>query len=109
MWEALAPAVVLVDAVRSGEAPGTIHRFDASAQALPAAAWRRAGHAVGLAEAIELARSLRRLPPRLIVLGVEGERFELGGGHSAAVAAAITPLTAAVRAEVRALRALVSR
>ena len=98
LW-AGAGAVVLVDTVRSGAAPGTVVRFEAGSQPLPGPIWRRAGHAVGVAEAIELARSLGRLPARLVVFGVEGERFETGSPVSPAVRAAIEPLLAAVRSE----------
>ena len=39
-------------------------------------------HAVGIGEAIELARTLDRLPGRLIVYAVEGHRFDAGLGLS---------------------------
>ena len=54
-------------------------------------------HAVGLAEAIELARTLGRLPARLVVYGIEGERFEAGTGLTPAVSAALAAVAAAVR------------
>lgn len=38
-----------------------------------------------MAEAVELARVLRRLPPRLIIYGIEGESFEMAVGLSARV------------------------
>lgn len=89
VWQADVPAVV-IDAVRSGAVPGTIHRFDAGAVPLPA---RLRGststHAVGLGEAIELARALDRLPARLIVYGIEGEHFDAGAPLSPAVRAAV--------------------
>jgi hydrogenase maturation protease len=101
MWEG-ADAVVLVDTVRSGAAPGTIHRFDISDGALPSPLRRQAGHAISVATAIELARTLGRLPGTVIVYGVEGEAFETGSAPTAAVEAAIAPLVDAVRAEARA-------
>jgi hydrogenase maturation protease len=45
-------------------------------------------HAFNVAEAIELARVLNRLPPRLVVYGVEGRRFDVGAGMSPEVARA---------------------
>lgn len=74
-----ADAVVLVDAVRSGAPPGTIHRFELRGAPLPAR-WSGSSstHAFALAEAIELARSLHRLPGRLVVFGVEGRTFAAG-------------------------------
>ena len=73
-----APAVIVADAVSSGAEPGTVHRFDAAAAPLPAALAAHSTHALGLAEAVELARALGRLPERLTVLGIEGARFEAG-------------------------------
>ena len=94
-----AEVAVVIDAVRSGAPPGTVHRFDASRSPLPAALLRSSTstHAVGLAEAIELGRALARLPPRLIVYGIEGERFDAGAGLTPAVAAAVGAVAAAVR------------
>jgi len=77
--------VVVVDAVCSDAAPGTLHRLDASAP-LPVRFFRHSSHAMGVPEAVELARSLGRLPSRLRVIGIEGERFEAGRGLSGAVA-----------------------
>lgn len=98
-------AVVLVDAMRSGAAPGTVRRLDATAAPLPAAIGPVAStHAVGLGEAIELARALQRLPPRVIVHAVEGARFAPGRGLSPAVAAALPALVRDVLEEARGLR-----
>jgi hydrogenase maturation protease len=99
-------AVVLVDAMRSGAAPGTVRRLDASAGPLPR--WLRGStstHAVALAETVELARALGRLPPRVVVYAVEGERFDAGAGLSDGVAAAVERLGEAVLAEAAALAA----
>lgn len=84
LWEG-ADDVLVIDAVRSGAGPGTLHRVDARATSLPARLARHSTHAVGLAEAIELGRTLGRLPSRLIVFGIEGERFEPGTQLSPAV------------------------
>ena len=94
-------AVVLVDAVRSGAAPGTVHRVDASDRPLPATLRGSSStHAVGVGEAIELARALGRLPQRVVVFGLEGERFEAGTRLSASVEAAVEPLVDTILAEV---------
>ena len=60
-----ADAVIVVDAVSSGAPPGTIHRLDPLAEPIPAALSQGSTHAFGLAETIELARALDRLPRRL--------------------------------------------
>jgi len=83
-----ADAVILIDAVHSGAKPGTLHRLDAHAQPIAKKFFRFSTHAFGLAEAVELARALGRLPPQLIVYGVEGKSFEAGVGLSPEVAAA---------------------
>ena len=92
--------VVLVDAAQSGAAPGTIRRLDAAAQPLPAAFFRYSTHRFGLAEAVETARALGRLPPRLVVYAVEGGCFDFGETLSPAVAAAVERVVAMVLEEV---------
>ena len=73
-----AETVVLVDAARSGAPPGTIHRFDAAKEPMPARFFHYSTHAFSVAEAVELARVLGALPPRLLVFGIEGRTFEAG-------------------------------
>jgi hydrogenase maturation protease len=95
-----APLAVVVDAVVSGGAPGRIQVIETGADgpSLPDSAWADTGrggtHAFGLAASIELARALHRLPPRLVLVGVEAERFDHGASLSGAVARAL-PLAVA--------------
>lgn len=70
--------VILIDAVCSGAEPGTLYRFEAHTRPLPTEFSRYSTHAFSVAETIELARSLDRLPPCLIVYGIEGRTFEMG-------------------------------
>lgn len=100
-WEG-AEAVWLVDAVASGAPSGTVHRVDAGEQELPAGLFRASTHAFGLAEAVELARALGRLPARAVVYGIEGARFEAGDELSPEVAAAVPRVAEALREEVAA-------
>lgn len=81
--------LVAIDASCSGAAPGTLHRHDAGAGPLPATFSRGSTHAFGLAEALELARVLGRLPARVRVLGIEGRNFSHGEGLSPEVEAAV--------------------
>jgi hydrogenase maturation protease len=98
-WEGAA-AAVLVDAIQSGAQPGRIRRIDASAAPIPAELRSCSStHAVGVAEAIELARALGRLPARVTVYGVEGTRFNAGGGFSREVGAVIDSLAGRVLSE----------
>ena len=84
-----ADLAVVVDACASGEAPGTIHRFDVSDRLLPARVFRSSTHAFGVGDAVELARALDRLPRRVVVYGVEGGQFAAGAGLSPAVESAV--------------------
>jgi 1-phosphofructokinase len=102
LWHGV-DAVVLIDTVRSGSPAGTIHRFDAGATALPAVLGRSSSHTIGVAEAIELARTLGTLPPEVVVYGVEGAVFDAGADLSGAVAGALDGLAEAVRREARSL------
>ena len=86
-WQG-ADTVILVDAVSSGAPPGTIHRLDAQAQPIPARFFHYSTHAFGLAEAVELARALNRLPQRLVVYGIESKMFAAGAPLSPEVEAA---------------------
>jgi hydrogenase maturation protease len=86
--------VVVVDAVSSGARPGTLHIFDASTERLPAALFGSSStHALGLADAIEIARSLGRMPARVRVIGIEGARFDYGRGLTLEVEAAVETCT----------------
>lgn len=104
VWEG-ADAVVLVDAIRSGATPGTIHRVEATAAPIPVRLRGSSStHAVGVGEAIELARTLHRLPERVVLFGVEGRRFDAGGGLSEEVEAITGELADAVLREACELR-----
>jgi hydrogenase maturation protease len=90
--------VHVVDACRSGAPPGTVHRLDATAGA--GACLSVAG--VGIADALELARALGRLPPTVVVHAIEAESCDLGAGLSPAVEAAVEAVAAELVAAVRA-------
>ena len=98
-WEG-ADALWLVDAVSSGAEAGTVHRLDASERELPAELFRASTHHVGVAEAVELARALRRLPAQTILFGIEGGSFEIGNELTAEVALAVESVAEAVRKEI---------
>jgi hydrogenase maturation protease len=84
-WQG-AHTVVLVDAVSSGAAPGTVFYFEAVEAPLPQELLSPCStHALGLGAAIELARALGKLPPRLIVYGIEGKNFQAASGLSVEV------------------------
>ena len=69
--------------------PGTLTASTRRDEPLPAELFRRSTHALGIADAVELARELGRLPGRLAVYGIEGESFEAGEGLTPAVEATV--------------------
>ena len=87
LWED-ANEVVIVDAMHSGASPGTVATYDAVEESLPTGLFA-SSHAIGVVETIELARSLGRLPQRLVVYGIEADRLENGTDLSPAVSAAV--------------------
>lgn len=89
--------VTIVDAVFSGAAPGTVHEFEAGGEPLPVALFGSSStHALGLAEAIEIVRSLGRLPARVRVVGIEGAQFGYGRGLSPEVEQAVEKCTRSI-------------
>ena len=80
-----ADEALVIDAVSSGSAPGTIHRYEVNGESLPAELFRSESHGQGLADAVEVARELDGLPPRLVVYAIEGESFEPGEGLTPAI------------------------
>ena len=94
-WDG-AEEVVVVDAVRSGAPPGTVHTLDPVARPVPAELFSVSSHVLGVADAIELARAIGRLPPRLTLYGIEGRDFGLGSGLDPDVARAVGEVAAAI-------------
>lgn len=97
-WDG-ADLAVVVDATRSGRAPGTVAVVDLTA-AGEGTAGPTSTHGVGLVGAWRIARALGNAPARVVVVGVEGERFGAGEGLSARVAAAAPSAVEAVVALV---------
>lgn len=100
--EGRADLAIVVDAVCSEQPPGTLTIMETGSRRnpLPEDTWARTGrggtHAFGLAESVELARALHRLPGRVVLVGVEAARFGHGEPLSEPVAAAIGPAIDAV-------------
>ena len=98
-WKGRA-TVILIDAVSSGSAPGTIHRLEPSNHPLPARLFQGSTHAFSLPQAIEMARALDELPKRLLIFGIEGCNFQAGAELSPEVSAALPKLAREVFDEV---------
>ncbi len=94
-WDG-AEVVVIVDAVRcTPSVPGRWHRTT-----LPHTIPVASSHGFGVPEAVELAEALDRRPEHLVIYAVEVTDVDFGTGLSPAVAATVTALVAAVRAEL---------
>lgn len=98
LWED-ADDVIVIDAMRSGRPPGSIERFDAWSERLPARGFV-SSHAMGVAETVEMARALDRLPGRLIVYGIEACDVTAGSAPSREVCAAAVEVAAAIDREL---------
>ena len=83
-WQGAAD-VVLVDAVVTGERPGTLTVWDLLTSPWNGHLRTGSSHVLGLAEAVALARSLDCLPQRLMLYGIESRCFDLGRSPSRAV------------------------
>jgi hydrogenase maturation protease len=100
-WEG-SSSVILIDAVAPMTQPGRVHRFDLTKNPLPVAFATASTHAFGLAETVELARSLGRLPDSVIAFLVEGEQFAAGAPLSPPVAKAVEPVVEQILTEITA-------
>ena len=84
-----ASKVVIIDAMQSGDSPGKVRRFDANRESIPSDFFHYSTHAFSIAEAVELSRALNRLPPSLLIYGIEGKKFDAGNGLSSEVEKAV--------------------
>lgn len=91
---------IVVDAVRSGGAPGTVSVVELQpVDVLAAGAGRVTGatgatgatstHGIGLAGVWRIARAIGQAPARVVVVGIEGADFSNGDGLSPPVEAAV--------------------
>jgi len=88
LWDGRSLCIV-IDAVKSGSKPGMIHEFDGLKQNIPEDLFSMySSHAFSIAKTIQLARTLKKLPAKLVVYGIEGKDFSAGQGLTPAVASA---------------------
>jgi hydrogenase maturation protease len=99
-WENAARAYV-IDCAVSGQQSGTIHRFEIAETPIPAEIFNGySTHNISVADAVELARVLGRLPKSLVVYGIEGGDFRPGGDLSPEVTAAAHKVVDEIIAEI---------
>ncbi|NLK51925.1 MAG: hydrogenase maturation protease [Syntrophomonadaceae bacterium] len=81
--------MILVDAVKSGLAPGTVQRIEILSNPkerfsvnwqgaeltdfFPSPRWSLTAHGLGIIETLELARLTHRLPAQIVLIGIEIE------------------------------------
>jgi hydrogenase maturation protease len=99
IWQEVCAAVV-VDAVRSDAPPGTVFRYDAINEPIPAKLFHNCTHTFSIAQTVELARALYRLPPNLIVFAIESKNFEMGVGLSPEVHRCVPSVVEQVVSEI---------
>lgn len=98
-WTA-ADRVFLIDALAPESTPGRVLRLDAGVTPVAAEfAAFASTHAFNLAETIELARALGRLPAMLVVYGIEVAGCDPGAPLSPAVAQAVPEVAALLQKE----------
>ena len=99
LWDG-AGLCVVIDAVWSGGTPGALHRLEPLAGPLKVGLDFPSSHGFDLLSTAALGRALGRLPTKLVVLGVEVDRFDQGAALSRSVSAALPAIVEAVLAEV---------
>ncbi|MBF0425255.1 MAG: HyaD/HybD family hydrogenase maturation endopeptidase [Magnetococcales bacterium] len=95
-------ALVLIDAVRSGLAPGEIVRY-ADAAVPVALRMRASSHQAGIAEVLASLVLMEQAPGVVVLIGVEPLVLEMGLTLSPPVAAALPGLVTMVLEEIRRL------
>ncbi|RKX18791.1 MAG: hydrogenase maturation protease [Candidatus Zixiibacteriota bacterium] len=103
LWEDFAH-VILIDAVLSGCEAGTIHKIDLSKETLQADWFQTSSHLFALPEAVQLAKTLNKLPKTILAYGIEGKNFDYGVGLSPKVQEAKKLLANRIKADIKALQ-----
>lgn len=95
-----ADRVLLIDAVTGGGRPGACVRLDVSRESCWGSVVPSSTHAMGIADAIDLARALERLPKQVVVYGVEIESVESGAPLTPAVCDGLDVVIAMVMKDI---------
>jgi hydrogenase maturation protease len=82
-------ALIIVDALKTGAAPGTVHRLTLPELREVSPGRANSGHESNAGELLAAAQLLDELPDQLFVVGVEPEQITTGVGLSASVQEAL--------------------
>ena len=92
--------LIIIDAMRCGQAPGTVVRFEG--EDVPAAFRTRISpHQLGLSDLLAAAMLTDELPKKLVLFGVEPESIDIGLDLTETVEASLGKLIGAVADELR--------
>jgi hydrogenase maturation protease len=92
---------VIVDAAQMGLEPGAAVGFRPSEARLKIKSDHLSMHGFGLPEAFDLAAQLDRMPPKVLIVGVEPARIEINQGLSEVVHEAVPRVISIIQAEVQ--------
>lgn len=98
-----ADAVILIDAARGGGEVGRIYRLDAVSASLAPTLFPHSTHSFNAADALELGRTLGKLPPTVIVYGIEAGRASAGQAVSQPVDASVSCVVSLINEDVEEL------
>lgn len=94
------PTLLVIDAVQTGQPPGTLVRLEGDA--IPAAlALKMSMHQAGLQELLATSRLQGTLPPKVVLWGMEPANVDWGLDLSVPVAAGLDALVQAVVGELQ--------
>lgn len=94
-------AAFVIDCIRSGAKAGTIMRFEVGRDDIPEEIPRGlSAHAFSITDTIRLARTIGKLPARLIVYGIEGAVFSFGSRLTPSVAASAAEVADSILNEI---------
>jgi hydrogenase maturation protease len=88
------PSLLVIDAVRMAESPGSVRCFEDDAMDRFLTGARNSVHELGLRDALDMARLTGRFPQRRALVGVEPASIELGDELSPEVTRSLEPALA---------------
>jgi len=91
------PRLIVVDAARMGQVPGTVKVFEGEAMDRQLSGKGKSVHEVSLADLMDMARLSDTLPQRRALVGIEPAEMDWGDALTSTVAAAVPAAMDAVR------------
>jgi len=81
--------VIIIDAAKMGETPGTVRAFNADDVLINIKMDHLSVHGISLAETFEIAKAIDAMPKNMTIVGIEPESIVIAQGISAPVAQSI--------------------